>query len=371
MSTLARFEQSATCHPAAPETVSTTAQQQALAGLPLYDVEVTRRSSHKRIEENEHGIFWQESVRYSDDAVRLATIGIPHEPISRYPIVAADAWYTGPNGFNSFEIKQAMAAGFPIIWNHHQGRHAIAPTSRQHINTIAHSLTSKSIGKSAAQDHALLKSLDGERSLQTDRVIRKGYSRGAMTGEAFIALSQLPSIDRQVIWSDLEGACFARKVGYLSMMTNLAKQIPAELLTLAEITLDETAKPNLPDGPYLSLRELLGTTDLNLINQAHELAWCRLLICGDAGKYAEAIAINAVGVRTVYQSDLAGQQADWRRIHAPRKGIEVLTEPGGHLAGATWRMLFKKQTRLRNLASYLLEHDNDVSQLRPIDVLEP
>ncbi|MBC7707905.1 hypothetical protein H7Y63_01645 [Polaromonas sp.] len=390
MTTAARIEQSPPCLPDGIETmppvtmiprprdggssyIGNIAESQPAPDidLPHYPVEVIRQTQHRPTVENSSGIFLSQSVRFTDGAVRLVTIGLPHDPVSDYPIISTDAWFTGPTGFNRFELEQAVAAGFPVIWNHHQGRHAVKPNSPERIHTVTKSLSSKSLSKSAAQDHALLDHMDGSYDFSTDQVIRKGYSRGAMSGEVFIAQCEFPENNRQVVWSDLEGACFARRVGYVAFSKGFLKQLPGEIKTLAEISRDmsKNAFTNKAGEAKPTLDDFLGTFDPHVMNVAHELAWLRLLIGGEAGQYAHAIPRNAKGIRTIYEGDYSGQQADWQTLHAVRPGLKILVEPGAHLAGATNRMITKKQARLRKMAKYLVDNDGDITHLSAKDVL--
>jgi hypothetical protein len=345
------------------------AQQAALEALPPYDVQVMRRTPHKEPETTAEGTFHQETVRYSDGAVRLVTIGLPHEARSPYPISSGDPWFTGPNGFNRHKITQFVADGYPVVWNHHQGRHSLKPNSAAHAQTVLRFLTSKSVSKSAAQDHALLNDLAPHADFDASRVIREGYSRSAMSGEAFIAQTALPDNSREVVWSDLEAACFVRKVGFLTFGAMVAKQLPRELQTLAQIGIEAADQSENTPAPQLS--DYAGTLDVHPLNLAHEIAWLRLLISGDCGAHAEAVPLGAKGVRTVYRHDIASQQADQQRIHAVRAGIAVLNEDGGHLAGATLRMRRIKQGRFLALLDYMSEHDMDLSAIMPRDILPP
>jgi hypothetical protein len=347
-------------------------QQTALDSLPSYPVRVVRRNSHKDPVRTSHGTFYQETARYSDGAVRLTTIGVPHQVRIPNAVVSGDPWFTGPNGFNRVEIEQLVNDGFVVVWNHHQGRHSVAPTSREHIRTIARFLTSKSLAKSASQDHALLDKLGETAGFDTDNIIRRGYSRSAMSGEAFIAQAALPSIGREVVWSDLEGACFARKVGHLAMAKGVSKQLPHEVQAVLDIKRQlAVAVQEDADHRIANLEELKGTLDFHPLNMLHELAWQRLLITGDAGRYAQAIPLHARGVRTAYKHDFSGQQLDWRRIHAPRQGISIIEEDGGHLSGAEPRMLHKKRMRMLRLRDYYEEHGFSFTGLTYQDILPP
>lgn len=334
--------------PATEQTSAYEAQQSALAALPSYSVQVVRRTSHKDPEVTDQATYYEETVRYDDGAVRLATIAVPRLVRCAYPISTGDPWYTGPSGFNRAKIKSMAADGFVVVANHHQGRHAFLPTSRDNLQTMAHFLTSKGVGKSAAQDHALLDDLGRNASFPVDAVIRDGYSRSAVAGEAFIAQTATSSVLRTVEWSDLEAAVFARKVGHLAFLRLLSQQVPHELKTLSDIGLQlargETAN--------MSLSDYLGTVDVHPLNIVHEVVWLGLLLSGDAGIYAKAVPLDARGIRTTYRYDYASQQADWQAIHEPRKNLTLLQEAGGHLAGATPSMRHKRRLRFQRLRDY-------------------
>ena len=344
------------------------AQQTAFADMPGYEVEVIDRSPFGAPEETDAGKFHQEKVRFSDGAVRLVTVGEPQTLESPYPIVSGDPWYTGSDGFNKWSIQQQVGAGFAVIWPHHQGRHSLKPNSRDHIKTAARFLLTKSVGKSAAQDHALLDHMAPTLDFDVSRVIRKGYSRSAMSGEAFIAQTALPEVKREVVWSDLEAACFAKKVGHIGFLTVLFGQLPDELKTLAKVLSE--AVDHGEDGLSPDLSDMAKTVDLHPLNMTHEAAWLRLLISGDTGVYARAIPLDARGVRTVYTRDRASQHAEQERIHAFRGNIAVIERPGTHLSGATRQELHVKRERDARLLHYMQEHDNDLSEIRPADILD-
>jgi len=348
------------------------AQQAALNSLADYPVRVIRRNSLKDPIRTPKGTFYQETARYSDGAVRLTTIGVPHKVRVPNAVVSGDPWFTGPDGFNRIEIEQLVNDGFVVVWNHHQGRHSVAPTSREHIRTLARFLTSKSLAKSASQDHALLDKLGEQANFDTQNVIRRGYSRSAMSGEAFIAQAALSNVGREIIWSDLEGACYARKVGHWAMAKGVSKQLPHEIQAVIDIKRQLAASLKEDDDHRpATLEDYKGTLDVHPLNLIHEFAWQRLLITGDAGRYAQAIPLEARGVRTAYEHDFSGQQIDWRRIHAPRQGIFIIEEEGGHLSGAEPRMLQKKRMRMLRLRNYFEEHGYSFSGLTYRDVLPP
>lgn len=352
------------------------AQHETLVNLPAYPVTVLKRRTHKESETDEFGTYHQETVRYSDGAVRLVTLGVPHDPVTPDILSSGDPWLTGHEGFNNIEIKQLVRNGFTTLWNHHHGRHATLPTSRDRIMTTLGFLSSKSIGRSAAHDHALLDDFAPNADFDTGRVIRKGYSRSAMAGEAFIAQSALAALDqaedehRQVVWSDLEGECFSKGVGVVGLFNILTKQVPHEVATLASIAKSVAAKtPATHDGKPISIEDFLGTLDLHPLNLSHEIAWIQLLIRGDAGMFANAVPLDARGIRTIYEHDYMAQESDQVAIHSQRPHLQIVHEPGSHLSGASPEMLAKKDERYRKLGQYIREHGNDLSNITAADVL--
>jgi hypothetical protein len=177
---------------AAPEL---EAQQQAFLELPTYEVNVLRRTTHKDLGETPFARFTQEVVRFDDGAVRLLTRTAPKERyfgnsgVIPYAISGGDALFTGPDGMNAEFIDSYAKIGYPVIWLHHQGRHAPFPTNRERIKTMAHFLSSKSVGKSAHHDHAVIDDLESKEAVDfnTAVILRDGFSRSSMSGEAFIA----------------------------------------------------------------------------------------------------------------------------------------------------------------------------------------
>lgn len=346
------------------------AQQEALDALPEYDVSILRRSSYKETGETAYGKFYQESVRYSDGAVRLITIGEPKKPKSPYPIASGDPWLTGPNGFNNLELRQLVQNGFPVVWNHHHGRHATLPTSRHRAMTMINFLSSKSIAKSASHSHALLDDLETVAGFDTSNVICKGYSRSAMTGEAIIALSAKNHTDRNVLWSDYEAACFLKGVGVVGLAKILGKQIGHEIKALGNIgnELSDGVK-FLEDKHAITLEDIKGTFDIHPLNIAHEVAWIQLLIGGDTGIFADALPLDTRGIRTFYENDFMSQRQEWEKIHSVRPNITVLDEPGAHFSGAERKARIAKNNRFKRLGQYIVKHEGDLSQITAKDVL--
>lgn len=342
-------------------------QQLALASIPRHEVDVVKRTTHKGPEHTASATYYEETVRYTDGTVRLMTLGVPKKLLCETPIVSGDPWCTSPSGFNRKKIETLTEVGIPVVWNHHQGRHAVVPNSRARIKTMVRSVWSKSLDKSAAQDHALLDNLSATVGFRTDSVIREGYSRPAMSGEAFIALAAYAG--RHVVWSDLEAACYARRAGLVSYGLTVLRQLPHEIVELAGTAREIAASSQDPVLIHVTPRDYMGTLDLHLLNVIHEIGWNRPLVNGDAGKYAAAVPLNHKGVRTTYSHDYSGQQAEWKRIHRDRPGIYLLTLAGAHLSGARPSMLTLKRNRFARIVSYALTHDQDLSDIGYRDVL--
>ncbi len=347
------------------------AQGAALESLPTYDVQVVKRRAYGEPETDEHGSYYQETVRYSDGAVRLCTIGTPHAPNSDHVVHSADPWVTGANGFNNIEIKQLVRNGFHVAWSHHHGRHAPWPTNRQRLLTMARFLSSKSIAKAAAQEHALLDNLAATAPFDTASVIRKGYSRSAMTGEAFIAQSAQRG-DRQVVWSDLEAACFLQGVGITGLAKILVQQLPYEMKALLDIALSvQRGVPAGRDGSTMSLLDYHGTFDIHPLNVAHEAAWVKLLVGGDTGVFARAVPLHTRGLRTTYKHDIMAQAAKWQDHYAVRPNLTLVEKPGAHFSGAAPEILAEKDARYYRLGRYIVDHEGDLSTITAADILPP
>ena len=64
----------------------------------------------------------------------------------------------------------------------------------------------------------------GVLNYDTNKILRDGFSRSSMSGEAFIAMA--PAFDREVPHSDLTAKCFALYVGLDSLIELAAVQGP-------------------------------------------------------------------------------------------------------------------------------------------------
>lgn len=356
--------------PISPE----TAQQNALSALPPYDVRVLRRSTHKEKEELTYGTFHQETVRYSDGAVRLVSIGEPNpsyfqkDGISPNVIVSGDPYFTGPDGINADKLRSMVQLGYHVVWPHHQGRHSVAPTSREHLQTMWRFLSNKGVGRSAHQDQALLDHLAPSAAFSTQEVHVEGYSRSSMKGQAFVALSE--QHDRKVIYSDLDAPCFAHESSPKELIEGFLRQLPHGVRGLGRLA-TQVSTLGAAMGEPNKLRGYLGTFDPHPLNLLHELAWMRPLINGDAGTYAEAMPLDSLGVITLFDKDYMSQQADWRRIHAARPGIVIREKEGSHLAGAYPENLKLKYDRFERIQQYRLEHNLSLTGIEITDILAP
>jgi len=312
-----------------------TEQQEALAALPPYEVDVVKRKSLNEPEITDKGTFYQEKVRFSDGAVRVMTLGMPNEAhfgadgVSPYPISGTDAWMTGESGINRDIIKSLTESGYYVVWLHHQGRHSERPTTPEKAARLAKFLFRKSVGRSASHQHALFDDFEDHmtQTFDTSTILSTGDSRGAMTGEAVDALA--PEHDRSVGYSDYIDPCFAEPLRPQGISDVLLSGL-SEQQAMGRLSI-KLFKEALSQGSFDALFTKMGTFDPHPMNILHEMAWSIPLINGDAGKYAKAVPLNSIGVRT-FMTDSRWSQADkWKAIHANRTGIQFLEAPGGHL----------------------------------------
>lgn len=349
-------------------------QQAAYDNLPEYPVTVVRRSSHKPPESTSYATIYQESVRYSDGAVRLATIAEPKESyfgsdgISRYAVSSGDPWLTGPDGLNKYKIDELANRGFFVIFNHHQGRHSLWPINRERIESAKRFLSSKSVGKSAHHDHALLDDLSPYADCNFDQVIRESYSRSAMSGKAFISLG--PRYGRETVWADLEAPCFEHEGDVIELLETAVQQIPKEAVGLGKLALKYATQAIRHADPAQLLR-MLGTFDLHPLNVAHEVAWIKPLINGDAGVYGRAMPLDIAGVLTLYSGDIMSHQQDWRAMHRGRPNFAIVEKSGPHVAGAFPENLQMKFHHFDRLMDYMRQNDMSLTGITPEHVLAP
>lgn len=356
--------------PAGFDIIAQEKQQQAFMELPTYEVNVVRRKTHKDLGETAYARFTQEVVRFDDGAVRLVTRADPKvesfelDAISPYAISGGDALFTGPNGMNAEFIDSYARIGYPVVWLHHQGRHAPWPTNRERLKTTAHFLSSKSVGKSAHHDHVLLDDLEekGVVDFDTSIMLRDGFSRSSMSGEAFIA--EAPNYDRAVPHSDLTAKCFALHVGLANLVELALVQGPEEakgfLRVINNIVKRECA------GEKGILRKYAGTFDIHILNVMHELAWIPTLVSGDSGTYSKAIPLDTAGVRGFLSKDSMSQYEEHAVIHADHPNLVLLLEDGAHVDGA---IIEKKIQRWDKVMQYMRANDMDLSGMKPSDYL--
>ena len=360
---------SSACERVSPE-VAIEKQQQAFHELPPYDVQVLRRSTHKTLGETDYAKFTQEVVRFDDGAVRLATRTEPKRTYfgthnsSPYAISSGDALFTGPDGMNAEFIDSYARMGYPVVWLHHQGRHAPLPTNRERFKTMAHFLSSKSVGKSAHHDHALLDNLEENAATDFDTsiMLRDGFSRSSMSGEAFIA--EAPNYNRAVPHSDLTAKCFALHVGLANLVELAIVQGPEEAKGFLRV-IGSIIKREI-DGEKGILRKYAGTFDLHMLNIMHEIAWIPPLVSGDSGTYSKAIPLDTSGVRGFLSKDSMSQYEEHAVIHADHPNLALLLEDGAHVDGA---IIQKKIDRWQSVMEYMREHDMSLSGMKPTDYL--
>ncbi len=360
---------SSACERVSPE-VAIEKQQQAFHELPPYDVHVLRRSTHKTLGETDYAKFTQEVVRFDDGAVRLATRTEPKRTYfgthnsSPYAISSGDALFTGPDGMNAEFIDSYARMGYPVVWLHHQGRHAPLPTNRERFKTMAHFLSSKSVGKSAHHDHALLDNLEENAATDFDTsiMLRDGFSRSSMSGEAFIA--EAPNYNRAVPHSDLTAKCFALHVGLANLVELAIVQGPEEAKGFLRV-IGSIIKREI-DGEKGILRKYAGTFDLHMLNIMHEIAWIPPLVSGDSGTYSKAIPLDTSGVRGFLSKDSMSQYEEHAVIHADHPNLALLLEDGAHVDGA---IIQKKIDRWQSVMEYMREHDMSLSGMKPTDYL--
>ncbi|MDQ5885640.1 MAG: hypothetical protein QG628_37 [Patescibacteria group bacterium] len=346
------------------------AQQQAFLELPTYEVNVLRRTTHKDLGETPYARFTQEVVRFDDGAVRLLTRTAPKERyfsnsgVIPYAISGGDALFTGPDGMNAEFIDSYAKIGYPVIWLHHQGRHAPFPTNRERVKTMAHFLSSKSVGKSAHHDHAVIDDLESKEAVDfnTAVLLRDGFSRSSMSGEAFIAMA--PNFDRTVPHSDLTAKCFALHIGFASLVELAVVQGPEEAKGFFRVV-QNIVRRELA-GEKGILRKYAGTFDLHILNIMHEMAWIPPLISGDSGTYSKAIPIQTSGVRGFLSKDSMSQYEEHAVIHADHPNLVLLLEDGAHVDGA---IIEKKIVRWERVATYMRRNGMSLQGMKPSDYL--
>lgn len=344
-------------------------QKLAFEELPPYNVRVARRTTHKELGETEYSSFSQEVVRFDDGAVRLVTRATPKPDhfgsmVSPYAISGGDALFTGPNGMNEEFIDAYAKLGYHVVWLHHQGRHAPWPTNKDRVKTMVHFLSSKSVGKSAHHDHALLDDLDDKQAVEFDTsvMLRDGFSRSSMSGEAFIA--EAPNYNRSVPYSDLTAKCFALHVGLANLVELAVVQGPEEAKGFLRV-IGNIVKREF-NGEKGILRKYAGTFDMHLLNVAHEIAWIPTLVSGDNGMYSKAIPLETSGVRGFLSKDSMSQYEEHAVIHANHPNLVLLLEDGAHVDGA---IIDKKIQRWSSVMDYMRKNNMSLTGMKPQDYL--
>jgi len=343
-------------------------QQAAFDALPAYPVKVIKRETYKDLGETAYGRFTEEKVWFDDGAERSVTRGEPKinhfasKIISPYPISDGDPWLTGPNGFNEEVIDRLVNLGYPVIWLHHQGRHA-----SWDIKTMAKFIATKSVGKSANHDHALFDDLEASGSVDfmTNKIIRGGFSRSAMSGEAFVA--EAPRYDRTVLHSDLTAKCFAHMPNLYELTKTILEQLPKETKGLVKLIGNLICREH--SGEIGILKKYAGTLDLHPMNLLHELAWIKPLISGDDGIYSRAIPLDTSGVRVFLNKDDMSHYTDHQLIHQKHPNLAILVEPGCHLEGAHQIAVDNRIKRFSNVINYMRSHDMSLLGMQPKDYL--
>lgn len=346
-------------------------QQAALAELEFPEVEVTdRKSIHGDPERYEESTIYQERVRFTDGAVRTATFVVPDNPSINALTIAADPWVTGDEGPNLTEIRQMAANRQPAVWIHHQGRHKVFPPTRDRVESLLHIASSKGIARSAAQELALVRDLEETFPANPFQLVRRGYSRSGMSGNAFIV--QAEAEDREVVFSHLEAECFPHALGMLSLVKHFVKQVPHEAQQLGEIATGLLqGRFNQDDLHASSALSYLKTLDIHPVNLVNEALWIKEFKKGEAGQYAQAVRLDAQGIRLHYEADEWAQIAHWLHINQDRPGIVTLEMPGPHTSGADRRMQKMKGSTLKNLSAFALENGGDLTGVTAMDVLDP
>lgn len=335
------------------------AQQEALASLTLPEAEVVRRTPRGDPERFRKSTIFHESVRFRDGAVRLATHVVPDNPVTDVLTVSADPWVTGDKGFNEHEIHQMAAMNFPLLWIHHQGRHRIFPPNKERLQSLLNLATPKSVAIASAQELAVVEDIAETTPANTRELMRRGYSRSGMSGNAFIVLAKEKGID--VVLSHFEGECFPHALGMSALVKTFLDQVPDEGATISGVVAELTKKATKhPDIHASGLRDYAKTLDLHPLNLINEALWIPAFKTGEAGTFASAVPLDAQGIRIHYEGDRWSHIAKWLDINAPRPGITTLEMPGAHTAGASWKMQLMKGSTFRNIARYAREHDGSL-----------
>jgi hypothetical protein len=201
------------------------------------------------------------------------------------------------------------------------------PTTPQKAHNLGKFLFKKSVGRSAHHQHALFDNLKYGATFDSDIIFSTGDSRGAMTGEAVDAIA--PEYNRQVGYSDYIAGCFEHNPTPVELLKLIQTPVK-EMIALGKLGC-RMAREELISGNIGDSFDYLGTFDLHPMNLLHETAWLYPLITGDAGKYAKAVPLDSIGVRTLLRGDTMSQHKAWEATHSVRPGIRFIIEEGSHL----------------------------------------
>ena len=294
----------------------------ATATIHSYPGAVVNRASMGNPVELPYATIHEEKVLFEDGAVQTLTRVDPRasyfapEQRNPYLVSAADALCTGPSGFNATVIDELAKRGFAVAWLHHQGRHSELPTNLPKAMQFARFILKKSVGRSAHHQHGMLDDLALNSDHATETVLSIGDSRSAMTGEAVDALAEL--YGRSVFYSDYNASCFEHRPK-LTEIPSLVASLPREGAALIRLA------RKLQQNPEFDVADYIGTFDFHPINLIHEAAWLVPLLCGDAGRYGDAVPLTQNGVRTHLNGDTwsSGGKA-WESKYTIRPNIHLI-----------------------------------------------
>jgi len=298
-----------------------------------------------------HGSYYEEVVEFSDGTVRSATRAIVNrkvraaDSISPYTVTATDALCTGPTGHNREVIRRLMTQGYDVEWLHHQGRHTKQPKTVYEGVAFLRALVTKSVGRSAHQQHAYLDDIASQSENQLRTVFAIGESRGGMTGEAVIALAR--QYGRTVAYSDFLAQCYEHRPTRHELLES--RTIPIDLLRALGRIGYQIIHADARNGNFRRTGEHLGTLDLHPYNLLNETAWVLPLMSGEAGAYADRIPNDSQGTRTLLDQDKMSQVSSWQERHAGRQGIRFIIERGTHLDLADKHIQERQRKRFERL----------------------
>lgn len=325
-----------------------------------YRAKVTSRVAYRDFETTETGgVIYSELVHFEDSlgrlVVREATISEPNPnkvTVMPYAVTETDPWTTGARGLNRDKVRRYTDLGFPTIWLHHAGKES--PIAKD-----------KSTSRSAHQMHALLDDLADNHTADLKKVILRGYSRGDMTGEKFIALSHL--YGREVPASDMEALCFTRDMSIKEKAETLVRQLPGEVIGIGKLVVALTKQAVQEKNPD-TLMEYAKTLDVHPRNLMQEFMWASALINANVGQSISVVPSDTVGIRTLFVKDYMSQHKESQELYARFPGIQVFLEQGPHVAGAFPQYLAKSIGRLSNIGNYIVEHDMSINGITSEDI---